>query len=510
MNKKRSNNSRNTAAHSDRIVYTTNSGRHTSQNLRRDVPDPSPYINNPNAKTNASTVSRMSQRDYTRERKRRRRHRVIVAVVIVVAVLLLGGAGVAFAYYQSLNSALQEGVDDDLRDQLVATDPTGGDPFYVLLMGIDGSAEREASAQYAGDTFRSDSIMLCRIDPTEKKVALVSIHRDTLVDIEGYGQEKINAAHALGGPSLAVQTISTFAGVDIAHYAEINFDGFKDIVDALGGIEVNVPIEINDDKAGGHLDAGLQTLDGDQALILCRSRHTYDDYGDGDTYRAANQRLVIAAIAKKILDSDVGTIANTVSVLADYVTTDMSLDEIITVAMSLQGLNTSTDITSAMEPTTSEYINDVWYEIVDVDAWREMMTRVDAGLSPTEEDVDDEATGIKLASTGDGSTAESTDSITTTSTVKTGSISIRNGNGITGAATEAAEILEEMGYLNVDAGDADSYNYEQTIVVCREESQLDQAQAIADALGASVVEVNPGNFVFDTGFLVVLGADWAY
>ncbi|MCG5014988.1 LCP family protein, partial [Collinsella aerofaciens] len=89
-------------------------------------------------------------------------------------------------------------------------------------------------------------------------------------------------------------------------------DGFKDIVDALGGVEVDVPMEIDDEDAGGHLDAGLQTLSGDQALILCRSRHAYDEYGDGDSYRAANQRLVLSAIAKKILSADVATMASTV------------------------------------------------------------------------------------------------------------------------------------------------------------------------------------------------------
>ena len=86
-------------------------------------------------------------------------------------------------------------------------------------------------------------------------------------------------------------------------------------MDALGGVEVDVPMEINDDD-GRRLrsSAGLQTLNGDQALILCRARHAYDDYGDGDRYRAANQRLVLSAIAKKVLASDPATMASTVAV----------------------------------------------------------------------------------------------------------------------------------------------------------------------------------------------------
>ena len=140
-------------------------------------------------------------------------------------------------------------------------------------MGTDGSDDREASEEFAGDQFRSDSIMLTRIDPVNKKVTLVSLHRDTLVDMGEYGQNKLNAAHAIGGAAMSVKTVSELAGVPISHYAEINFDGFKDIVDALGGVEVDVPMTIDDADAGGHLDEGLQTLNGDQALILCRSRH---------------------------------------------------------------------------------------------------------------------------------------------------------------------------------------------------------------------------------------------
>ena len=102
-----------------------------------------------------------------------------------------------------------------------------------------------------------------------------------------------------------VQVVSELAGVPISHYAEIDFDGFCDIVDALGGIEVNVPVEIDDPEAGGYLAAGEQTLDGEQALILCRSRHAYDNIGTGkgDEYRAANQRMIIGAIAQRTSSS---------------------------------------------------------------------------------------------------------------------------------------------------------------------------------------------------------------
>ncbi len=444
------------------------------------------------------------------ERSRRRRKKRLLVALAVVLVLCLGGGGAAFAYVHFvLEGNLHDGVDDELRNALVKTD-LANEPFYVLLMGTDGSNDREASQEYAGDQFRSDSIILARIDPVSKKVTMVSIHRDTQVDMGDYGVNKLNAAHALGGAALSVETVSELAGVPISHYAEINFDGFKDIVDALGGVEVDVPMEIDDDDAGGHLDAGLQTLSGDQALILCRSRHAYDEYGDGDSYRAANQRLVLAAIAKKILSADIVTMATTVTALSNYVTTDLSINDIVGLAQVMQGLDPSTDIYSGMEPTTSLYTDGIWYEINNTEAWKKMMDRVDRGLPPTEEDIVDESSGTILASTGSGqlgdAQAEADES--SASNAKGGTVAVRNGNGLAGAGSQAASKLEEQGYT-VDTGNAESFGYTQTIVVYNKSNQATEAKEIASAIGVGRAQLNDGSYSFDTDFLVVLGSDWS-
>ncbi len=457
-----------------------------------------------------SAARRISQRDYARERSRRKRKKRLLVALAVVLALCVGGGGAAFAYVHFvLEGNLQDGVDDDLRNALVETD-LANEPFYVLLMGTDGSNDRAASEEYAGDQFRSDSIILMRVDPVNKKVTMVSIHRDTRIDMGEYGVNKLNAAYAIGGAALTVETVSELAGVPISHYAEINFDGFKDIVDALGGVEVDVPMEIDDEDAGGHLDAGLQTLNGDQALILCRSRHAYDEYGDGDSYRAANQRLVLAAIAKKILSADVVTMASTVTALSNYVTTDLSINDIVGLAQIMQGLDPSTDIYSGMEPTTSLYTDGIWYEINDTEEWEKMMDRVDQGLPPTEEDIVDESSGTVLASTGSGQLNEEQDGEdgATSSSKKEGSVAVRNGNGLAGAGLEAASKLEDQGYT-VDTGNAESFTYSQTIVVYNTSSQADEAKEIASTIGVGEAQLNDGSYAFDTDFLVVLGADWS-
>ncbi len=355
------------------------------------------------AAPNPSGPSNPYSRDSYQPPKKRRKGPIIALIVVMVLVLLVGG--VAFAgvvYMNSIGDKLHDDVSDELKASLSSESVQPGEPFYCLIMGTDRSEERAESDEFAGDNFRSDSMILARIDPAAKTVALVSIERDTYVDIEGYGPNKLNASAALGGAPLVVSTISKFAGVPISHYVSVDFDGFKAAVDGLGGIEVDVPMTIDDNLAGGHVDAGLQTLNGDQALILCRSRHAYDDYGSGDYYRMANQRLVLGAIAKKLMSSDVLTMTNTLNAMADYITTDMSVSDIISVATDMRGIDTDNDIWSAMNPTYSSYENDVWYEYSDNDAWRKMMERVDAGLPPYEDENRNANTGGTLDGTVTG------------------------------------------------------------------------------------------------------------
>lgn len=339
------------------------------------------------ASAHASYGAQAYSRDCYQPPKKHRRGPIIALIVVLALALLVGGAAFAgVVYMNSIGNKLHEDVSDELKASLSNETVQPGEPFYCLIMGVDKSEEREQSDEFAGDTFRSDSMILARIDPTQKTVALVSIERDTYVNIEGYGPNKLNAAASYGGAPLVVSTISKFAGVPISHYVSVDFDGFKAAVDGLGGIEVDVPMTIDDDEAGGRVEAGQQTLNGDQALILCRSRHAYDDYGSGDYYRMANQRMVLGAIAKKLMSADVVTMTNTLSTMASYVTTDMEVTDIISVATSMRGIDVDNDIWSAMNPTYSSYENNIWYEYSDNNAWRKMMERVDAGLPPYEDE----------------------------------------------------------------------------------------------------------------------------
>lgn len=418
-------------------------------------------------------------------------------VLVAVLALVLVGAGAAFAYYQNIEGNLHAGLDQkDLEKYLVETDLTN-EPFYMLLMGTDGSSEREEDESFGG-SFRTDSIILARIDPVNKKVSMVSIHRDTMVDMGEYGQQKVNAAHAFGGAALSVKTVSDFAGVDISHYAEINFDGFRDIVDALGGVEVDVPVEINDEDAGGHLDAGLQTLNGEQALILCRSRNTYADSADPDSMRAANQRLVLSAIAEKILSSDVATIANSVTAISKYVTTDLDVSDIIGLAQAMRGMDTSTDFYTAMDPVTNKLIGDGWYTYSNEEEWKAMMKRMDEGLPPSEDAVVDEKTGTVIATNGqDPADSE-----------KLATISVKNGTTKSARTQEAVNLLKNAGFTNASGSDANSTDHKKTLVIYKSASHEREANQIVEALGQGTAQLDNGEYLFESNFLVLIGSDW--
>lgn len=440
-------------------------------------------------------------------KKKSKRKRILFISLAVVCALALGGIGAAWAYINQVDNSLRDDLDTDLLQSLAVTD-SPSDPFYMLLIGVDKSEVRDSSGEYGG-SYRTDSMMLARIDPKEKAVTLISVPRDTQIELDGHGTQKINAAYAFGGPSLAVKTVSELAGVPINHYAEIDFDGFQAVVDALGGVEVDVPMEINDDMAGGHVDAGQQTLNGEQALILCRSRHNYDDIGNGDAIRAANQRLVLSAIMKKVMTSDVATITNTVSTLADYVTTDYSVAGIVGLAQSMIGIDVDNSVYTAQVPTTSTYENDLWWEVLNKSEWEAMMERVKQGLPPTEETVVDEASGATMSSAGSGDSSGTSDSSSASSASLSGvKISVKNGSGISGCASQAAQKLTPEGAI-VETGNADDYNYSSTIIVYSESSQKDEAQKIADLIGVGQIKQNDGTYGFSGDFLVVIGADWA-
>ena len=320
----------------------------------------------------------------------RRRHglvkRVVVAVVAVVVVLLAGTGVAAALWVGSINESLAledeeemeeleavlTQVEDSDASEAVITDAEQEEPFYVLLLGSDARSS---------ETSRSDVIMLARVDPATATVTVISIPRDTMVDIEGYGTQKINAAYAYGGAALTVEVVEEYAGVDISHYAEIHFDEFEELIDSLGGIEVDVPEDVSVD--GVTVEAGEQTLTGEEALAVARDRHHVTG---GDFGRNQAQRIIVEAVLEKVLSVSAAELPEVVENIAECITTDYSVTELLSLATEFYGQ----DLTfySASCPSYTYSSGGVSYVATMYDEWREMMQRVDAGLDPEDEDAE--------------------------------------------------------------------------------------------------------------------------
>jgi LCP family protein required for cell wall assembly len=180
-------------------------------------------------------------------------------------------------------------------------------PNTILVLGSDARTKdrAEPGAQTIGAPSRSDSILLLRIGGGAN--AQLSILRDTVVNVPGHGRQKINAAYAQGGPSLAIRTVESYLGIEVNHLVEVNFENFPQLIDALGGITYTgncVISKINGGSRNGgttlRLPAGTHELDGDEALALARTRHNDCRPREDDRARVRRQQKIMSAIKDKV------------------------------------------------------------------------------------------------------------------------------------------------------------------------------------------------------------------
>lgn len=295
---------------------------------------------------------------------------VIVLAVLLLLLVVLPGT-VIMLFMRSLDSEIS--MPEEEREQVaeVLTPVEGSDkPFYALIIGSDNRGNEVYG--------RSDSMMLARIDTENKQVDLVSIPRDMQVSINGGSTpQKINAAYAMGGSSLMISTVSDFAGVPISHYIKVGFDGLEQLVDRLGGITVNVPESFSGGNGGVSLQAGEQTLNGEQALGFARERYQVQG---GDFSRAQAQRIVLTAILKKMLEQPATEIPGLVQEFAAMISTDMSTMDLVDLGMQFYGHGVT--INTAGCPSYAFSQDGVSYVGVEYAEWQDMMRRVDAGMGP--------------------------------------------------------------------------------------------------------------------------------
>ena len=206
-------------------------------------------------------------------------------------------------------------------------------PYQILVMGVDRVLEAPLGSPESFNG-RSDSMLLIRIDPTDRSIQMLSIPRDTQVPIPDYGVTKINAANVYGGAALAQEVVSEkLNGVEIDRYLRLDTQGLAALVDALGGVEINVPKRMkykdNTQKLNIDLYAGMQTLNGEQAEGFARFRHDEE----GDIGRIKRQQIVLKAVKAKIANpSVVLRLSDLINVLQKHVDSNLSFDELMAIA----------------------------------------------------------------------------------------------------------------------------------------------------------------------------------
>ena len=329
---------------------------------------------------------------------RRRRMRLgFIALTVVSALILATVGGVKYYVHKTVVSlqaagtnsvVLPPGAPKVVGRGHLKPKPKAGQPFTVLILGTDSRKGTTAYGTAADACGCSDTIILARVNPQTDKVSLLSIPRDTRVNVTGYNKlTKINSAYGKG-PDNTVATIEQDLNIDINHWVVLDLAGFKSIVDAIGGIKMDFPVPIRDQNAGLFVTkTGCQTVDGTEALAISRSRELKYMKPDGtyvfdNTYeygRARREQILMKVIAAHTVKKSLSNPLTAKSVIDTFtsdnrlaIDTQVTGDELINLVGEFSGFNAST-MQSFTLPTYTSSIYDAGagkkldFEILETD-----------------------------------------------------------------------------------------------------------------------------------------------
>ena len=301
--------------------------------------------------------------ELVKPKKKRKKQNPILTVLLLLA-LLAGGLWCGYTVTGLVLPDPHAGLSDQQKEML--------NNVNILVLGCD---EREGESQA-----RADVIIVATIRPDDKEVSLFSIPRDTRVAIEGHGKDKINHAMAFGGIPLITDSVELLLGIQIDHAVKVNFDGFINVIDALGGVNINVPEKMYKPLEAIDLLPGYQTLYGEDALAFVRWRGD----GLGDYGRIARQQQFIAALTEKVKNMSVGQALDVLDAVMDSIETDMSVREMTSYATNLIGLS-SDKVHTYSFVGGSVYINGVNYVEPDMEEIKAIVDKMQHGEQPAEE-----------------------------------------------------------------------------------------------------------------------------
>lgn len=288
------------------------------------------------------------------DKPKRKKKKWLRITGLVLLILLIGIGVYAYTVWNSLTDAvdtMHQPVERETTKRVESLNLEDKEPFSVLMLGVD---ERE------GDSGRSDTMIVLTVNPEKKSVRMLSIPRDTRTEIVGHGTtDKINHAYAFGGVAMSMDTVENFLDIPIDYYMQINMEGFKDIVDSVGGVTVNNDLDFT--YEGVHFPEGQITLDGADALKFSRMR--YDD-PRGDFGRQLRQRSIIQAVLKE--GASLNSLTNFDDIfdaLSKNIKTNLTFDEMVDIQANYKSAAGS--IEQSTITGTGQTIDGIWYLIVD-------------------------------------------------------------------------------------------------------------------------------------------------
>ncbi|MDF2565905.1 MAG: cell envelope-related transcriptional attenuator [Massilibacillus sp.] len=293
------------------------------------------------------------------EKQRKNRSRRILTIVLVLFVFM-ATVGASYYWFDSKFFGNKRSADSGM---MVAQDK-----MTVMIMGVDSRAD---------DVGRSDTLMVATVDPNKKEAALLSIPRDTRVKIAGHGYDKINHAYAFGGHKLSKDTVEGLIGVPIDYYILIDIKAFSRIIDAIGGVDIDVEkrmyYEDPYDDSEGHplvinLRPGMQHMNGETAIQYVRYRDE-----EGDLGRITRQQKFMKAVLDKLATPSIITkLPTLIQEISSAVKTDMSVSKMISLAGIVKDAKEK-GLKTTMVPGKPAYIDDISYWLPDVVALRQAL-----------------------------------------------------------------------------------------------------------------------------------------
>ncbi|MBL1174881.1 LCP family protein [Pantanalinema sp. GBBB05] len=356
-------------------------------------------------------------------------------------------------------------------------------PVNILVMGIDRVPEAKPGSPEMFNG-RSDTMLLLRVDPLNDSVSLLSIPRDTQVELENVGMTKINDANVRGGATLAAQTVSGMLnGVQIDRYVRVSTDAFRELVDLIGGVEVNVPqamsYEDKTQKLKIELSPGLQTLNGDQAEQFARFR--YDGYGD--IGRVQRQQALLRALRKQVTNPMIiPRIPSLIQAMQKYVDTNLSFEEMLALVSAGRRMSEG-EFKMVMLPgrfsAPDEFVASYW--IMNLEG-RDRVMKQYFEVEPV---------------TTTTATSRSADTLR---------IALQNASGTPGVTYQVQAQLAKLGFHNVYIVEQATQVRPETRIIVQQ-GDLDAAQEIQNKLGFGKVEADSTGEL-ESDLTIKVGADW--